>query len=85
MATVRGRGVVREAAAPFRTTSRWLRGRIVDRLREAPNEEWVILDDAIGGHDPAAVEVAARALAKEGLVELDVSSRAGIRARLPIS
>lgn len=75
----------REAAAPFRSTSRWLRGRILDRLRDAPNGEWVPLDGSIGAHDPVAVGVAARSLAKDGLLELDRAAPARIRARLPIA
>ena len=74
----------REAPAPFRTTFRWLRGRIVDRLREAPDGEWVVLDDSIGEHDRAAVEVAARALARDGLLDLDEAVPARLRVRLPI-
>lgn len=72
-------------AAPFRTTSRWLRGRIVDRLRQAPNGEWVVLADTIGGHDRAAIEVATRSMANEGMLELDGTEPVRLRARLPIA
>jgi A/G-specific adenine glycosylase len=75
----------RERSAPFRTTSRWLRGRILDRLREAADGDWVVLDDAIGPHGPEAVAVATHALCNEGLLELDPSALAGMRARLPIA
>ena len=34
----------RERAAPFPTTSRWLRGRILDRLRDARDGEWVVFE-----------------------------------------
>ncbi len=74
-----------EAQAPFRTTSRWLRGRILDRLREASNGDWVALDVPIGEHDLGAVTVALRALAKDGLLELDARASERLRARLPIS
>jgi hypothetical protein len=37
-------------------TSRWLRGRILDRLRDGSG--WVELAAAIGSHDRAAVEAA---------------------------
>jgi hypothetical protein len=74
---------VRQTAAPFRTTSRWLRGRILDRLREAPHGAWVTFDAPIGEHDRAAVERAVWTLAKEGLLELD-GHDPGHRARLPI-
>jgi A/G-specific adenine glycosylase len=75
----------RERPAPFRTTSRWLRGRILDRLRDAADGDWVALDDAIGEHGPEAVAIATRALSTEGLLELDLTALAGIRARLPIA
>ncbi|MEA2633081.1 MAG: A/G-specific adenine glycosylase [Chloroflexota bacterium] len=74
----------REAHAPFHATSRWLRGRILDRLREESNGDWVTLDAAIGGHGMGAVSVAVQALAKDGLLELDAGSTGPIRARLPI-
>ncbi len=80
------RPAVRERAAPFASTSRWLRGRIVDRLRAVPNGEWLVVDSTIGGHDEAAVETALRALACDGLIELEVEPlRRGepVRARLP--
>jgi A/G-specific adenine glycosylase len=76
--------VAREAPAPFSTTSRWLRGRIVDRLREAPNGRWVALDPEIGTHRRPAVETAVRALADDGLVELDGDAE-HLRARLPVA
>jgi A/G-specific DNA glycosylase len=75
----------REVQAPFRTTSRWLRGRILDRLRAAPNGDWVVLDGSIGEHDPAAVEIATWALARDGLLELDGALPARLRVRLPMA
>jgi A/G-specific adenine glycosylase len=75
----------RETQAPFHTTSRWLRGRILDRLREASNGDWVALDAPLGEHDLGAVTVAVQALAKDGLLELDARTSERIRARLPIS
>jgi A/G-specific adenine glycosylase len=60
----------RERAAPFSTTRRWLRGRILDRLREADGDGWTAFDDPIGGHDRAAVAAALHVLAGEGMVEL---------------
>ena len=75
----------RERPGPFRTTSRWLRGRIMDRLREASNGEWIVIDGSVGEHDHAAVLVAAQALAAEGLLEIDGTPPEGTRARLPIS
>jgi A/G-specific adenine glycosylase len=56
---------------PFRSTSRWLRGRIVERLRDTPDGEWVVIAGPIGTHDSAAVEVALDALMRDGLLERD--------------
>jgi A/G-specific adenine glycosylase len=72
----RGRG-----GQPFTATSRWLRGRILDRLRDASG--WIVLDAPIGSHDRTAIEVALADLATDGLVERDGSG--GLRARLPIT
>lgn len=77
--------VTRARPIPFRSTSRWLRGRILDLLRDAADGEWVALDGAIGEHEPPAVAVAAHALAREGLLELDGAGQPVIRARLPIA
>ncbi len=75
----------REAAAPFSMTSRWLRGRIVERLRGAPNGEWVELAGPIGDHDQPAVDAALTALVRDGVIVLDSEQDAGRprRARLP--
>jgi len=79
---------VREAAAPFTSTSRWLRGRIVERLRGVPNGEWLEVAGPIGDHDQDAVDVALASLARDGLVELDPTPvpngpDSGPYARLP--
>jgi len=76
---------VRETAAPFTKTSRWLRGRIVEQLRDAPNGEWVVLRGPIGDHDQAAVDVAAAALERDGVIVLGSPENQGepLRARLP--
>jgi len=70
---------------PFPTTSRWLRGRILDRLRAAPDAAWVELDGPVGSHETEAVVVAVRALAREGLLELEASDAPVLRARLPVA
>jgi A/G-specific adenine glycosylase len=73
----------RGAATPFPTTTRWLRGRILDRLRASPGSAWTILDDRIGEHDLGRVHAAARSLAADGLIDLeDGPGDAGMRARL---
>lgn len=83
-ATAAGRAV-REARVPFTSTSRWLRGRIVERLRAAADGAWTVLSAPIGVHDQAAVAAALEALANDGLVELDPGPRALPRARLPLA
>ena len=78
---------VREPAAPFASTNRWLRGRILDRLRAAPDGAWVALDAAIGTHDSARVRAAANAMAIDGVLELRVAEGGDdpLRARLPLA
>ena len=76
----------RDRAPAFPTTTRWLRGRILDRLRAAPGDAWVALDAPIGMHDLARVTAAARAMAGDGLVELaGPASSNTVRARLTTS
>jgi hypothetical protein len=82
-ASDRTRVRARATSAPFRSTSRWLRGRILDRLRDAFDGEWVRLDGSIGEHDGPAVLEALVRLAADRLVEIDPRSRPG-EARLPI-
>ena len=50
----------RHAAVSFEQTSRWLRGRIVDRLRDAPAGDAVTVDGPLGAHAAEAVAAAAR-------------------------
>ena len=70
---------MRATAKPFPSTTRWLRGRILDRLRDAPNEAWVGFTDALGEHPPSRVAEELANLAHEGMLELD---QAGTQARL---
>jgi adenine-specific DNA glycosylase len=58
-------------STPFHATSRWLRGRLVDRLREADGSAWTEISAPIGNHDTTAVDRALAALARDGVVELD--------------
>ena len=58
--------------ARFESTNRWLRGRILDQLREAQQEAWVTFQPPLGGHDTEAVEGALAALDREGFLELGV-------------
>jgi A/G-specific adenine glycosylase len=55
---------------PFSSTTRWLRGRILDRLRTVEDDGWTWFRDGIGSHGRPAVEAALVALAQEGLIEL---------------
>ena len=71
------------AAAPFASTTRWLRGRIVDRLRGAPDGVWTEIAAPIGDHDAAAVRAALAALARDGVVERDPTDPD--RARLSVA
>ncbi len=80
------RHAARERAAPFASTTRWLRGRILDRLRAVPDGEWVALDDGIGEHDVMRVRAAATSMAADGVLELESRSTNGpLRARLPLA
>jgi A/G-specific adenine glycosylase len=67
---------------PFATTSRWLRGRILEQLRSAGDGSWTAIADPLGPHDSQAIGTALSVLAREGLVELDpIVPRS---ARLPL-
>ncbi len=72
----------RPRSAPFPSTRRWLRGRVLDRARSAQDASWCAYPDAIGSHEPAAVREAVLALAREGLLEARETPD-GLEARLP--
>ena len=67
----------------FPATTRWLRGRIVARARDASDGAWVPFVAPIGDHDRRAVREAVAALASEGLLEARDTAE-GPEARLPI-
>jgi A/G-specific adenine glycosylase len=67
----------------FEATNRWLRGAIVRQLAAEPSGSWGTIEGPIGQHDPAAVAVALRALAAEGLVELAMDGQARLPPRAP--
>ena len=75
----------RRPATPFPATTRWLRGRILDRLREARADDWVSLDGPIGTHPLEQVHAATEALASEGMVEIGLRSVSVIHARLALA
>jgi A/G-specific adenine glycosylase len=55
--------------AEFTSTTRWLRGRILDRLRDRPADGWWTIEAPLGVHDEPAVEVAVERMEAEGLLE----------------
>jgi A/G-specific adenine glycosylase len=73
----------RPPAVPFEATTRWLRGRIVDRLCSAPPGTSLTFDGPLGLHAPAAVSAALTALAADGLVELDGAGAARLAGEGP--
>ena len=73
----------RERPAAFSTTSRWLRGRILDLLRDAHADAWSQIPGSIGTHDHVAVARAIDALGRDGLLERHPSDPNV--ARLPIA
>jgi A/G-specific adenine glycosylase len=64
------RARARERPAPFDSTTRWLRGRILDRLRAADGDAWIAFPDPVGMHGRPMVEAALTSLAREGMIEL---------------
>jgi A/G-specific adenine glycosylase len=79
---VRSATRARVRATPFPATSRWLRGRIIDRLREADGADWLELAVPIGVHDRSAVALTLGLLEADGLVERHPES--ALMARLPL-
>lgn len=77
-----GPGPARARPAPFHATRRWLRGRVLDRAREAEDGAWTAYTRPIGMHPLSAVRDAVLALAAEGLLEIRDGSD-GREARLP--
>jgi A/G-specific adenine glycosylase len=86
------RTAVRERPAAFTSTRRWLRGRILDRLREVDDDGWATFGGPLGEHDRTTVDAVLRTLATEGMLELvddappdgdEPRPEAALRARLP--
>jgi A/G-specific adenine glycosylase len=59
----------------FPSTRRWLRGRILDRLRDATDDAWVAFEDPIGTHPLPAVLGEVRRMSSEGLLETDSTTQ----------
>ena len=57
-------------APPFPSTTRWLRGRIVARARDAADGTWTRFDEPIGSHGTHAVREAVAGLGSDGLLEV---------------
>jgi len=72
------RGSRREATA-FPSTTRWLRGRILDRLRAVDGEAWLEITSPIGSHDAHAIASALDALEREGSIERERAGGCGAR------
>lgn len=73
----------RERPVPFEMTSRWLRGRLLDLLRDAPGLAWARIPTKLGPHDDAAITRTLADLAREGLAERHPEDPE--LARLPIA
>jgi len=72
-ATRQGGRATSQRAAPaprFPSTNRWLRGRLLAAVREAPAGAWVDAPDGLGDHDRSAVLAALRGLERDGFLEL---------------
>ncbi len=64
---------------PFEQTTRWLRGRIIERLRDLDKDAWSQLPDAIGSHQATQIRTAVVGLERDGLLQ----RRADGAVRLP--
>lgn len=62
---------LRASPAPFVATRRWLRGALVQELRGAPADRWVVIAGGRGLHDPTAVQAALLDLCRDGLLDRD--------------
>lgn len=83
------RGVAPASAArrpgmPFHATNRYVRGRVLAVLREAPVGSWATIEAETLAVAPERVERALRELADEGLVERQTGAGHPTAARLPI-
>ena len=74
---------LRERPEAFETTSRWLRGRLLDLLRDGSGSAWVRLPADLGAHGDGAIARALDGLARDGLAERHPEDPE--LARLPIA
>lgn len=61
---------LRTRSVPFPATARWLRGRLLAAVTSVPAGTWVALPERLGLHDAEAIDAAARALNREGFLDL---------------
>jgi A/G-specific adenine glycosylase len=66
---------VAEPAAPYETTTRWLRGRIMASLSAVPEGTWLTIEAPLGAHGPEALASALEELRIDGLAETDAVGR----------
>jgi A/G-specific adenine glycosylase len=73
----------RRPGTPFHASNRYVRGRVLAVLRDAPTGAWVRLDAGTMGLEHDRLARAVRELATEGFVELQVEAIdfAGVRLR----
>jgi A/G-specific adenine glycosylase len=76
-------GARRRPEPAFPSTRRWLRGRILELARAAPDGTWVRYGEAIGEHPEAAVRESVLAMAGEGLLDAREDGSGVPEARLP--
>jgi hypothetical protein len=72
----------RRPATPFRETNRYVRGRLLAVLRDAPADAWSVLDGEALAIAPERVDRAARELLDEGIIDLAVDGEGRPTARL---
>lgn len=58
-------------APRFTATNRWLRGRLLAAVRQAPPGAWIEAPERLGEHDGPAIAAALGALQRDGFVDLD--------------
>ena len=77
------RTAARPSPAPvaFRDTNRYVRGRVLASLRDAPPKAWSLIEPVALSVAPDRLERAVTQLQQEGLIEIDERGR----ARLPIA
>lgn len=81
-----GRRRTSSPAVRFPATTRWLRGRILDRLRAAPDGEWTAIEGPLGQHAAEAIARAVERMAADGVLEVAGTDAAGAPiARLPVA